>query len=63
MKVYAVMITSWNGEYDVDQVYAVYADQTVAEKYVNDINEKLCSGGNRSAYAPNYWVEELDVIV
>jgi hypothetical protein len=57
MKVYAVMIESWNGEYDVTSVYAVYANEAAA----NEIVERVMSG-TRSSYSPNYWVEEMEVI-
>ena len=56
MKVYAVMCRSWNGEYDVVSVCGIYANETAANDFVKTIN--VHSG----SYAPEFWVEEMDVI-
>ncbi len=57
MKVYAIMVESWNGEYDVTSVYSVYANEKDADDFVKSV-----MSGNRSSYSPKYWVEEMNVI-
>jgi hypothetical protein len=57
MKVYAVMCSSWNGEYDTVDIYALYAKEDTAKELV-----KTLMSGIRSSYSPNYWVDEEEVI-
>lgn len=60
MKVYAVMCESWNGEYSVEGVYALYLKEADANYFV-DALMALPEGKTRSAYSPIYWVDEMDV--
>ena len=57
MKVYIVMCEKWNGEYDVQEVYSVFANKESANDFV-----KLAMSGNRSSYSDSYYVEEFEVI-
>lgn len=57
MKVYVVMCTSWNGEYDVTSIYQIFRDENKANDFVNTVNSK-----SNSAYSDTYEVEEYDVI-
>jgi hypothetical protein len=56
MKVYAVMVETYNGEYDIEYVYCLYAKEEDAKDFVN-----LVMSGKRGPYSSNYWVEEMEV--
>lgn len=58
MKIYAVMVDSYNGEYEVTSVFAVYAK----EEDANNIVSLMMSGKRGSAISAKYYVEDFDVI-
>ena len=62
MKIYAVMVDSWNGEHDVTSVYQVYAKLEDAAAFVETVMT-LPEGMRRSSYASVYYAEEIDLIV
>lgn len=61
MKIFVVMVESWNGEYDETSIYKIFAkleDASACRKVLMAFPE----GRSRSSYYPTYYVEEIDLI-
>lgn len=52
------MSNSWNGEHDVESVYAIYASAQAAENFVNSVMV-----GRDSPYQTKYYVEPVDMVI
>lgn len=57
MKVYVVVRTVWNGEFDANCIDRVLASKEAAEKYV----EEAMMFERRGPYSPSYEYEEHEV--
>ena len=57
MKVYVVICDSWNGEYSVKSVVAIYESEDDAKAFVYNNNSSL-----RGPYSDSYEYDEWEVI-